>query len=33
MTLEILSKDDALEKVVGKGRDEPNLYPKLDDPE
>uniref|UniRef100_A0A3Q2Z126 Myoferlin n=1 Tax=Hippocampus comes TaxID=109280 RepID=A0A3Q2Z126_HIPCM len=32
MTLEILSEDDVDEKPAGKGRDEPNMNPKLDLP-
>ncbi|MFT7807213.1 myoferlin isoform X3 [Arapaima gigas] len=32
MTLEIVSEKDAEEKPAGKGRDEPNMNPKLDPP-
>lgn len=32
MTLEIVSEADADERPAGKGRDEPNMNPKLDPP-
>ena len=32
MTLEIIREADADEKPAGKGRDEPNMNPKLDPP-
>ena len=32
MTLELLTQQEAEEKPAGKGRDEPNLNPKLDPP-
>ena len=32
MTLELLSEEDALAKPAGKGREDPNQNPKLDEP-
>ena len=32
LTLEILPEEDATQKPAGKGRDEPNMNPKLDEP-